>query len=172
MSNAMADEIPSGVVSALRAEESGLLDAIIAARRPEDLDALRRIARNDDAEYDDRDQRKALKRSTHYALGRWGDPALADDITQVLPRLDPSTRIAAIDALGRLGDAETVPIVTAYADDESPQVRKFVVQALGRLGTQPGARNELRRIRGAKSEEAWIRELADRVIDMPPGSAE
>lgn len=166
MSNAMADEIPSGVVSALRAEESGLLDAIIAARRPEDLDALRRIARNDDAEYDDRDQRKAL-----YALGRWGDPALADDIAQVLPRLDPSTRIAAIDALGRLGDAETVPIVTAYADDESPQVRKFVVQALGRLGT-PGARNELQRIRGAKSEEAWIRELADRVIDMPPGSAE
>jgi HEAT repeat protein len=158
----MADEIPSGVASALRAEESGVLDAIIAARRPEDLEALRAVARNDEADFESRDQRKAL-----YALGRWGDPALADDIAQVLPRLDPSTRIAAIDALGRLGDAETVPIVMAYADDESPQVRKFVVQALGRIAT-PGARNELRRIRGAKSEEAWIRELASRVIDAPP----
>lgn len=166
MSNAMADEIPSRVASALRAEESGALDAIIAARRPEDLEALRTIARNDDAAFDDRDQRKAL-----YALGRWGDSALADDIVQVLPRLDPPTRIAAIDALGRLGDAETVPIVTAYSDDESPQVRKFVVQALGRIGT-PSARDELRRIRGAKTEEAWLRELVDRVIEAPSESTE
>jgi HEAT repeat protein len=166
MSNTMADETPSHVASALRAEESGALDAIIAARRPADLEALRTIAHNDHASFDNRDQRKAL-----YALGRWGDPSLADDIAQVLPRLDPSSRIAAIDALGRLGGPAIVPIVTAYSDDESPQVRKFVVQALGRIGT-PNALEELRRIRGAKMEEAWLRELADRVTDAPSGSTE
>jgi HEAT repeat protein len=166
MSNAMAEEVPSGVASALRAEESGMLDAIVAARRPEDLEALRAIARNEGAEFDDRDQRKAL-----YALGRWGDAALAEDVVEVLPRLGPSSRIAAIDALGWLGDAEAVPIVAAYSDDESPQVRKFVVQALGRIGT-PDARNELRRIRGDDAAEAWLREMADHVIDEPPRSTQ
>jgi HEAT repeat protein len=166
MSNAMADEIPSRLASALRAEESGPLDGIIASRRPEDLEAFRAIARNDNAAFDGRDQQKAL-----YALGRWGDPTLANDIVHVLPRLDPSTRIAAIDALGRLGDAETVPIVSAYSDDESPQVRKFVVLALGRIGTQR-ARDELRRIRDVKTEEEWLRELVDRVSEALPESAE
>lgn len=53
----------------------------------------------------------------------------------------------------------------------NPQVRKFAVLALGRTGTQ-GARDELRRIRGAKTEEAWLRELVDRVIEAPSESTE
>lgn len=160
----MAAGIPARIAEALQAEESGPLDAIIAARRPEDLAALRDVARNEDGAFDGSVQRKAL-----YALGRWGDPALAVDIQEVIPRLNPPARIAAIDALGRLGDADSVDAVTAYADDESPQVRKFVVQALGRIGTGT-ARDELRRIRATETEEPWLRQLADQAIDALPRS--
>ena len=137
---------------ALEADESSDLDVIIHQRRPEDFEALRRLLAGD-----------AAADPSHwagviYALGRWGDPAVAGAIRDLLPRLDHDERITAIDALGRLGSREAVDGILGYAHDESLPVRKFVARALARINT-PQARAGLSELERTDASD-YIRSLA------------
>ena len=136
---------------ALEADESGDLDVIIQQRRPEDFEALRRLLSGDAAA-------EPLRTWAIYALGRWGDPAVAGAIRDLLPRLGHDERITAIDALGRLGSREAVDGILGYAHDESLPVRKFVARALARINT-PQARAGLSELERTDASD-YIRSLA------------
>ena len=88
---------------------------------------------------------KQYRAKAIYLLGRWGDPAPVNALRRILPRLDESERITAIDALGRLGTDEALTGVLAYANDSSPNIRKFVVHALARINS-PTARTTLEKM--------------------------
>ena len=155
-------DLPQRVRRALEAFESGFLDQIIRAKRPEDFEALRSLVVTD-APGLDRYRRRAI-----YALGRWGNPEAADDIVRVMPRLDETGRIAALDALGRLGTESARDAIASYGEDPSSQVRKFVVRSLGRVGG-PEATERLREI-ARTDPNGWIRELAQKALEQPDRS--
>jgi len=137
---------------ALEADESCDLDAIIRQRSPQDFEDLRRLLSGDAA------VEPLYRAGAIYALGRWGDPAVAGAIRDLLPSLGHDERITAIDALGRLGTKEAVDGILGYASDESLLVRKFVARALARINT-PRARAGLSEIERTDSSE-YIRSLA------------
>ena len=126
------------LLEALKADESGDLDAIIEHRRPEDFDALRSLLRLDPTV-------EPYRAKAIYALGRWGDPAVVEAIQDLLPDVEEAERIGAIDALGRLRAEDALDGILEHVDDESVSVRKFVTRALGRINT-PRARAELSRL--------------------------
>ena len=121
---------------AVEADESGDLDSIIARRRPEDFEALRSLLTLDPA------VKQSHRAKAIYALGRWGDPAVVQELSDILPGLDEDERTKAIDALGRLGTDDALDAILAYADDPSMPVRLFVTRALARINT-PRARARL-----------------------------
>src|SRR5262245_8577952 len=89
------------------------LDAILKARRPQDFEALQGLV-SLDSSIKPGHRNKAL-----YLLGRWGDPAPVTAICRILPQLNESGRISAIDALGRLGTQETLSAILHYVKDPS-----------------------------------------------------
>jgi len=159
----MSDGLPAELEAALRSFEAGALDRVIERKRPEDFEALiRLLAREKRA-------RRDYRQRAIYALGRWGDTGVVPDIVGLLPELEESHRITAIEALGRLGTRTARDAVEKYADDPSPHVRKFVVEALSRIGD---AVAEKRLQRMAERDPAdWVRELARRKIQDRTGTA-
>ena len=156
--------ISEELLEALRADESGDLDAIIERRRAEDFDALRSLLTLDPA-VEPSHRAKAI-----YALGRWGDPAVTEAIQSLLPGLEKAERIGAIDALGRLGAEDALDDILEYIDDESVSVRKFVARALGRINT-PRARTELRKLERTDPSD-YIRSLASKLLSREEGSGD
>ncbi len=152
----MKKKTPTGLKQALQVFETGELDLIVKKKRRDHFDALRSLLSLDSGVEPEHRQRAI------YALGRWGDTSVVPDLVSLLPRLDESERITALDALGRLDTKEARTAVETCADDPSPQVRKFVVTALRRLGG-PDAESRLRWI--AKEDgEGWIRDLAQSAV--------
>jgi HEAT repeat protein len=152
----MTIELPAELEAALRSFEVGALDRVIEHKRPEDFEALRRLLARDGRARPDYRQRAI------YALGRWGDTRVVPDILGLLPELEESHRITAIEALGRLGTETARDAVEEYADDPSPHVRKFVVEALSRIG-DPAAEKRLQRM-AERDPADWVRDLALRKI--------
>jgi HEAT repeat protein len=144
------------LLEALEADESGDLDAIIEQRRPEDFDALRSLLTLDPT-VEPSHRAKAI-----YALGRWGDPAVAEAIQDLLPDVEETERIGAIDALGRLGAEDALDGILEHVDDASVSVRKFVARALGRINT-PRARTELSKLERTDPSD-YIRSLASNLL--------
>jgi len=137
---------------ALQAEESDQLGSIIRGQKREHFEALRRLASGASG-VNEAHRQKAL-----YALGRWGDTNVVEDIVQILPELGEVERITAIDALGRLGTKKALDAILDYEKDSSAQVRKVVVEACSRIG---GSRAEARlRSIAKRDSEAWLQELA------------
>lgn len=153
----MAKKISPRLKRALEVFEIGELDLIIEKKRRVDFDALRSFVSMDPGVDPDYRQRAI------YALGRWGDTKVVPQLITVLPQLDESERITALDALGRLDTKEARKAVETCADDASPDVRKFVVAALRRFG---GAIADSRLRKMAKEDkEGWIRSVAQRALD-------
>jgi HEAT repeat protein len=150
--------------SALQSECAHDLEFVLKRRSPEDLRALQNLLSLAPAV-------KPEQLSTVIALlGRWGDPSSVAAIRDILPKLDESGRITAIDALGRLGTEEALEGVLAYVDDPSPHVRKFVAYALGRSETQR-AREALRRI-AEMDESEFVRKAASRQLSRGDDASE
>ena len=144
---------PKRIDDALRADDSGQLDAIVRTARPEDRAVLRAVALGEAIVDAPNSRVKAL-----YALGRWADPTLPEIVEHIRPTLDERGRIAAVDALGRLGGQPALGIVLRYVQDDSEQVRKTVVKALARIG---GDRADTALGRIAETDPApWIRSVA------------
>jgi hypothetical protein len=76
------------------------VEEVIAARRGEDLEALRNMLRPDAP------VSPAFRQNAIQLLGLWGDAESAPAIRALLPELDERQRINAVDALGRLGGPE------------------------------------------------------------------
>ena len=138
--------------SALESDCAVGISQVIEEKRQEDFEALQALLSLDPS-VNPRHRLKAI-----HALGRWGDPAPAVAICNVLHHLDETGRIRAIDALGRLGTTEALAAVIECADDASLHVRKFVTNALGRINT-PAAQAKLRDIESQDSVE-YVRTLA------------
>jgi HEAT repeat protein len=144
------------LVVALEADEAEQLDDVIEKRRPEDFDALRKLATGERVE-------QSYRTRALYALGRWADPSVVDAIVSLLPHLEEAERIAAVEALGRLSTQEALDAIRARSRDPSPRVRKFVVEALAR-SADPRSAGILREIAATDPEE-WVRNVARRRID-------
>lgn len=149
--------LPDELATALEAEEAGELSEIIRERRRKHFESLCRLA------FGGPEVKAEYRQKAIYALGRWGDPRIVDDIAKVLPALAEAGRIAAIDALGRLGTERAFEVVAECESDVSPQVRKMVVEACGRIGG-PRAETRLRSI-AKRDAEDWIRSLALKRIE-------
>jgi len=145
---------------ALDSECADDLNEIILAKRKPDFDALRRQVATE-AGVDPIHRTRAI-----YALGRWGNDVVVDDILRVLPELDESGLLTAIDSLGRLGSQKALQGILVYADGPSPHVRKFVIHALGRFEVQD-AKAKLREI-NEKDPDQQLRTLALKYIDQKP----
>jgi HEAT repeat protein len=128
------------------------LEGVLKARRPEDFQALQSLLSLDSS------IKPGHRSNALYLLGRWGDPAPVSNICRILPQLNESGRISAIDALGRLGTREALTAILDYVSDPSFHVRKFVVRALGRINS-PEAQTRLREIE-AKDPVDYIRHQA------------
>jgi len=149
--------LPDELARALEAEEAEKLNEIIRAHREGDFESLRGLVSTDPS-VDKGYRNKAL-----YALGRWGNPSVIPDIERVLPELDETGRIAAIDALGQLGAKQALDVVARYSSDPAPQIRKAVVLALSRINA-PEAQTRLHEMANGDPEE-WIRGLAARHLE-------
>lgn len=133
------------------------LNEIILAKRKADFDGLRKLISTEP------DVEPRYRTLAIYALGRWGNQAVVDDILQVLPQLDETGVLTAMDSLGRLGSQKALQGILEHADDPSPQVRKFAIRALGRFETQD-AREKLREI-NVKDPDQRLRDLARKYIE-------
>lgn len=152
--NEAYEQLPQELKDAVRAFENGALDRIVARRRLEDFDALRRLLVEPvETKYRER---------AIYALGRWGDPVVVPDIINLLATLQEPSMYTTIDALGRLGTPTAREAVETYAEHPSPQIRKFVVEALIRIADPPAESTLQKMARG--DTEPWVRDLADRRI--------
>jgi HEAT repeat protein len=149
----LSDELET----ALASDEVGELDEIIRGHRPEHFQNLKKLVLADPA------VKREYRKRALYALGRWGDRSIVPEIARVLPDLDETERITAIDTFGRLGTRQAFEAVIGYVRDPSPQIRKFVVHALGRIGSRE-AYEKLRTIAN-EDPEKWIQELAARRIE-------
>ena len=147
-------ELTNELRSALGSDCAHDLEFVLEKRRPEDFEALQSLLTMAPA------VKPEQLTKVIALLGRWGDPSPVTTIRDILPNLDESGRISAIDALGRLGTGEALEGVLNYVDDPSPHVRKFVVYALDRSET-PRTREVLRRIAETDPSE-FVRKAASR----------
>src|SRR3954468_18656424 len=90
------------------------IEDVVAARRPNDLVALRA------ALHMDADVPPALRQNAIQILGRWGDTEAAAAIRSLLPTFNERERINAVDALGRIGGPDADAAVLQMTEDESP----------------------------------------------------
>lgn len=144
----------------LRALESDCatdLEYVIREKKQEDFEVLQGFLSLD------RSIRSEYRTRALYALGRWGDSVVVDNIRRILPNLDEAGRISAIDALGRLGTRTALECILDRANDPSPQVRKVVVYALGKSNALE-ARVKLREI-AARDPIDYVRERASKYIE-------
>lgn len=125
---------------------------VINRKNPDELSTMKSMVKLDKS-VDPRRRQKSI-----YALGRWGDESAATPILNVLPKLEESERITAIDSLGRLKAVEAVDQIIGNAENESLIVRKTVVRALGRIRTDK-AKKELEKIKET-DPSPYIRNLA------------
>ena len=123
------------------------VEEVVAARRPDDLVALRAALR------EDADVPPSLRQNAIQILGRWGDTESAAAIRSLLPTFDERERINAVDALGRLGGPDAEAAVLQTTEDESPDVRRFAAYALSNLGTET-ARDRLREMEETDPEQS------------------
>jgi len=143
----------------LRAMESNCatgVEEVVAARRPEDLTALRTLLRAD-AELR---HPAAFRQNAIHILGRWGDSESAAAIRSLLPTFNERERINAVDALGRLDSPDAEAAVLELAGDNSPDVRRFAAYALYNLATEAS----LGRLRDMQrtDPEQFVRTAAER----------
>ena len=110
-------QLSEKLLRALEADDSCELDELIQEGKQEDFEALQGLLSLDDPSVKPEHRTRAI-----YALGRWGDPAPATAIANILPQLDEAGRISAIDALGRLGTEEALAGVLDYVADNSRHV--------------------------------------------------
>ena len=150
-------QLSDRLLKALESDESCELDDLIREGKQEDFEALQSLLSMDPSVKPEH-RTKAM-----YALGRWGDPAPAAAIADILPQLDEAGRISAIDALGRLGTQEALSGVLDYVADPSPQVRKFATRALGRINT-PEAQAKLKEIEATDSAD-YVRATAAKYLE-------
>jgi HEAT repeat protein len=136
------------------------VEEVVAARRPEDLTALRALLRAD------ADVPPSFRQNAIHILGRWGDADSAPAIRSLLPTLDERERINAVDALGRLDSPEAEAAVMDLAGDESPDVRRFAAYALSNVTTDP-ARGLLRDMLSTDPEQS-VRDAAERSLRRRP----
>lgn len=148
----MKNKLKEELRNALDAFESGPLVELINKNKKEHFLMLKEML-SEGQDLQKGDLKKAI-----YALGRWGDKDTLSDIIKVMPRLDVSERITAIDALSKMISSENIDVLTKYSQDESEQVRKMVVNALDAVGGKK-ALNELKLIYKNDSKP-WVRELA------------
>ena len=134
------------------------LNEIIQANQKTDFDQLRQLI-STSPDVDTHYRTRAI-----YALGRWGDDTVVDDIIQVMPFLDELGQLTAIESLGRLGSDTALQEISKHADDPSPHVRKFTIHALGSYDTQE-AKAKLIEIR-EKDPDQQLRALATEYIDQ------
>jgi HEAT repeat protein len=144
--------IPPEQLLAIESICATAIEDVVAARRPNDLVALRAALR------EDADVPPALRQNAIHILGRWGDPESAAAIRSLLPRFDERERINAVDALGRIGGPDAEAAVLQMTDDESPDVRRFAAYALSNLGTEV-ARDRLRDMEETDPVQ-WVRAAA------------
>lgn len=148
----MAADIPNDLRKALEAFESGLLLDIVKDQNPENYEGLKAIIADKD-KYDKSYVQKAL-----FALGRWQDPEIVQEIEQLLPELNEVQRVTAIHALGDIGSDQSLEILTRYFDDSSAQVRSALIDALSSYKNS-GAQQLIKKLSANDSEE-WLRTKA------------
>jgi HEAT repeat protein len=139
----------------LRAMESDCatgVEEVIAARRPDDLAALRALLREDAP--------ASQRQNAIHILGRWRDSESAAAIRSLLPMFDERERINAVAALGRLEGPDAEAGALDLAGDDSPDVRRFAADALANLATE-AARDRLREMQRA-DPEPFVRAAARR----------
>jgi HEAT repeat protein len=136
------------------------VEDILAARRPDDLAALRALLRPGP------DVPPSLRQNAIHILGRWGDSESAAAIRSLLPTFDERERINAVDALGQLDSPDAEAAVLDLAGDDSPDVRRFAAYALSNLATE-AARGRLRDMQSTDPER-FVRVAADRSLRRRP----
>ncbi len=114
------------LTNAIESDCAHSMEPLMEAKRSQDLKDMLDLLKEDVGTSNAR--ARAL-----YALGRWGDPKVVEQISEALPLFNDLERASAIDALGRLGSAPALASVISLQDDPSMQVRKFVVRALSRF---------------------------------------
>jgi HEAT repeat protein len=144
---------------ALESECATGVEEVVAARRGEDLEALRNMLRPNAPVSPTRRQ------SAIQILGRWGDAESAPAIGAFLRELDERQRINAVDALGRLGGPEAEAYVLDATRDESPDVRRFAAYALSRIRSE-AARERLQDM-ARDDPEPSVRTAAERSLVRP-----
>ena len=141
---------------AMESECATGVEEVVAARRPDDLAALRELLQADS------DASPSFRQSAIHILGRWGDSESADAIRSLLPAFDERERINAVDALGRLESPVAEAAVLDLAADDSPDVRRFAAYALSNLATE-AARGRLRDMESTDPER-YVRAAAERSL--------
>ena len=114
------------------------------------------------AELEDENQKKIVRRSAAYALGRLGDKQSVQPLLDVLKDEDPRVRLEAAFALGYLGDPRSMKPLVAALKDENWQVRWNAVVALGALGNKGATETLLEMLNGGhvrNSEEGNFRNM-------------
>jgi HEAT repeat protein len=132
------------------------VEEVVAARRPDDLAALRALLRPD------ADVPPSSRQNAIHILGRWGDSESAAAIRSLLPTFDERERINAVDALGQLDTPDAEAGVLDLAGDDSPDVRRFAAYALSNLPTE-AARVRLRDMQRTDPERI-VRAAAERSL--------
>jgi HEAT repeat protein len=141
---------------ALESDCTADISQIIAEKRPEDLEQLKRLLTLDTS-VDTKYRTRAI-----HILGRWGHPQSVAKIHEILPQLDEAGRISAVSALGRLNTKKAIAAVLESVNDSSPQVRKTAVTALAKINTQE-TKAKLREI-SERDPEQWIRAKASKYL--------
>jgi HEAT repeat protein len=104
-----------------------------------------------------RDDNPVLRRVSVVAAGKWGDPALIDEISSLLPDTDQEVRAGSIEALSRLAKdnpLEVLRIACGLANDGDPEKRRDAAILYGSLAD----RERLSLI--VKDEDPMVRKAA------------
>lgn len=157
-------QVSEALLGALESDCATDLEYVIKEKKQEDFEVLQGFLSLDPS-ISSQHRTRAL-----YALGRWGNPVVVDNIRRILPDLDEAGRISAVDALGRLGTHEALEGILNRANDPSPQVRKVVVYALSKSNALE-ARVKLREI-ATRDPIDYVRERASKYIEPSSSSSE
>jgi HEAT repeat protein len=132
------------------------VEEVVAARRPDDLAALRALLRAD------ADVPPSSRQNAIHILGRWGDSDSAAAIRSLLPTFDERERINAAAALGQLDSPDAEAAVMDLSGDDSPDVRRFAAYALSKSASED-ARDRLRDMESTDPER-FVRDAAERSL--------